>query len=113
MRDPTWCREQAREIGKHCSDVIEILFNDQVLDRLRAAQGILKLQKTYGSVRLEAACARAIAFNSVRYKTIKGILKNGLEYDYMPNAEAYDVLGRAYTNGQFIRSEKSSVKILH
>ena len=39
--------------------VIEQLLADHILERLRAAQGVLALLKPYGQARLEAACARA------------------------------------------------------
>ena len=103
MRDPTWCREQASAIGTHCRAVIDALFTDKVLDNLRAAQGIIGLGKTYGKVRLDAACRRAIVFNSIRYMTIKTILKQGLEYAPLPETRAFDLLGKAYTQGRFIR----------
>lgn len=52
-------------------------------DRLRAAQGIIKLGDKFGEKRLEKACARAIHFNSVSYKSILNILKKGIEDDYV------------------------------
>lgn len=104
MRDPTWCREQAGRIGKACEQVIETLFADKVLDNLRGAQGIVALAKPYGKARLEAACQRAIAYQSCHHKTIKSILKAGAEYDPLPQEEAFDLLANAYTSGRFIRS---------
>lgn len=47
--------------------------------RLRAAQGILRLTERFGPVRLEAACERALAHASVSYRTVKTILKRGLD----------------------------------
>lgn len=104
MRDPTWCRKKASEVGEHCLAVIEHLFSDKVLDHLRAAQGILGLQKQYGAARLNAACRRAIAFNSYRYMTVKNILKQGLEYDALPDEDSFEMLGSAYTQARFIRT---------
>lgn len=108
MRDPTWCRKQAAEIGEHCLGVIEHLFADKVLDNLRAAQGILSLAKKYGNARVNAACKRAIAFQSLRYMTIKQTLANGLEYDPLPDQKAFDLLGSAYTKGRFIRQSANT-----
>jgi transposase len=45
----------------------------------RSCLGIMRLGKTCGSRRLEAACHRALALNSLSYKSIKSILDNGLE----------------------------------
>jgi hypothetical protein len=49
-------------------------------------QAILRLEKTVGSQRLEAACARAIYFGDIRYRRIKDILNAGL--DMMPLPES-------------------------
>jgi hypothetical protein len=97
MQDAQWCAEQAAHIGLSCERVINLLLNDLVTDYLRAAQGILSLNKKYGSARLDAACHRALTFNSVHYKTIKSILKEGLEYSSLPTQEAFDGLAEAYT----------------
>lgn len=42
--------------------MIESLFANRVLDNLRAAQGVIGLGESFGRVRLEAACARAVSF---------------------------------------------------
>jgi hypothetical protein len=65
---------------------------------------IIGLEKTYGNVRLEAACRRALLFQSPHYKTIKSILKKGLEYEQLPEQEAFDELTETYTGkGKFSR----------
>jgi transposase len=104
MRDASWCRKQAAQVGSDCLEVVERLFADKVVDHLRGAQGILSLAKRYGSARVNAACKRALAFNSCRYMTIKKTLQNGLEYAPLPQEEAFDLLGQAYTQGRFIRN---------
>jgi transposase len=104
MKDAQWCLEQADKIGKHCHQVIQSLLNASVVDYLRAVQGIVSLQKTYGSTRLEAACQRALIFQSVGYRTIKSILQKGLEYEFIPKQEAFDRLTETYKgNGRFCR----------
>jgi hypothetical protein len=91
-------------VGSDCLEVVERLFADKVVDHLRGVQGILSLTKRYGSARVNAACKRALAFNSCRYMTIKKTLQNGLEYAPLPQEEAFDLLGQAYTQGRFIRN---------
>ncbi|HET9432725.1 MAG TPA: IS21 family transposase, partial [Chitinophagaceae bacterium] len=104
MKDSQWCLKQAEKIGKYCEQVITQLLNDSVVDYLRAAQGIINLQKAYGNKRLEAACHRAISFQSVHYQTIKSILQNGLEYASLPNQNAFDSLAETYQgHGRFCR----------
>ena len=106
-KTPSWCRQQAEGIGSDCLALIEHLFADTVLDQLRAAQGIINLAKGYGKVRLNAACRRAMIFNSYHYKTVKAILKNGTEYDTLPNEQAFDLYSQAYTQGRFLRQSIS------
>ena len=79
MRDPQWCLAQARAVGPACLAVIESLFGKGVLDTLRAAQGLLRLRDSFGAVRVEAACTRALNFSSPTYRTVKQILKEGLD----------------------------------
>ena len=103
LHDPQWCLQQAEQIGLACYALVQQLFADRVLDNLRAVQGILHLGKTYGPVRLEAACHRALAFANPRYRTVKTILAKGL--DQLPLAEpAFDTLAASYTGqGRFYR----------
>jgi len=77
--DPQWCLARAREIGPSCLAVALALFNDQVLVNLRGVQGILRLREKVGDKRLDAACERALAFASPKYRTVKGILDKGLD----------------------------------
>jgi transposase len=103
LHDPQWCLQQAEQIGLACHALVQQLFADRVLDNLRAVQGILRLGKTYGPGRLEAACRRALEFANPRYRTVKTILAKGL--DQLPLAEpAFDTLAASYTGqGRFYR----------
>lgn len=104
MRDPAWCLERARRIGSFCYQLVYALLNDSVVDYLRAAQGILSLGQKYGAERLEAACKRAVAFQSLHYKTVKTILLTGVEYAPLPEQEAFEVLTETWTGqGRFCR----------
>ena len=88
----------------NCEAVIQQLLTNSVVDYLRAAQGIVSLREKYGDARLEAACHRALVFQSVKHKTIKSILQNGLEYEPLPAQDAFDALTETYTgNGRFSR----------
>jgi hypothetical protein len=81
MRNPTWCRRAAAEVGPACTHVIAEFMEVNAIHRLRSAQGVLALRKTVGDVRLEAACARAITVGDPSYRTVKGILAAGTELD--------------------------------
>ncbi len=50
----------------------------------RSCLGIMNLGKSFGEVRLEAACKRALALNAIGYVSIKSILKNGLDNQPIP-----------------------------
>jgi hypothetical protein len=39
--DRDWCLQQARRVGPYCHDLINALLSDRILERLRAAQGVL------------------------------------------------------------------------
>jgi len=95
--DPQWCLAQAREIGPFCLALILALFNDQVLVNLRAAQGIVRLRSKVGDIRLEAACERALAHASPRWRTVKTILDKGLESQ--PLAPSSPTLTDTYVSG--------------
>ena len=45
----------------------------------RSILGIMRLGKSYGEGRLEAACQRALDINSPSFKSVQSILKNGLD----------------------------------
>ena len=79
MRDPQWCLAQADKVGPCCREVMDTLFADKVLEKLRAAQGLIKLKDKFGAKSLELACKRALVYLSPTYKTVKTILTNGLE----------------------------------
>ncbi len=50
----------------------------------RSLLGILRLGKSYGDERLEAACRRALHINALSYRSIESILKNGLDQKALP-----------------------------
>lgn len=79
QQTPQWCLQEAHEVGEACFDFMDQLLGDRVVDRLRAAQALLRLRKKHGPRRLEAACRRALAFDNIRYRTVKHILKKGLD----------------------------------
>lgn len=97
LADPQHCLREAEGVGPHCRRVVERLFEDRVLDNLRAVQGLLRLRTTYGAERLEAACTRALAFDAPRYRTVKTILEKGL--DQQAQQHAFDAVADTYTRG--------------
>ena len=86
--DRQYCLERAGAIGAACHAFITALLEDRILERLRTAQNVLRLAKTYGTPRLDAACARAITHDSLHYRTVKSILAGG--YDKLPAEQFLD-----------------------
>ncbi len=107
LQDTQWCLREAQRIGPQCHALIQALFADQVLVNLRAAQAVLRLEKTYGRQRLEAACARAVSFGSLRYRSVKAILAKGLDQTTLHPATA-TALADTYTlGGRFCRDTQT------
>jgi len=65
--------------GGFQAQLVEQLLTDRIVERLRAAQGVLGLLRGYEAARLEAACARALYFACPFYGAVKRILKSGLD----------------------------------
>lgn len=84
MQTPQYCRQLASQIGSATLQVVETLLTEKPLERLRAVQAILRLTQTVGRVRLEAACARAIHYDDIRYRRIKQILNAALDREPLP-----------------------------
>ena len=54
----------------------------------RACLGIMRLGKRYGTDRLDAACARALAIRSYSYRSVESILQHGLDRQPLPQDTA-------------------------
>jgi hypothetical protein len=78
------CRQQAQSIGPATTQLVDLYLADPVLERLPTVGRLLRLSQRYGEQRLEAACARALAFADPTYRTVKCILKKGLEQEPLP-----------------------------
>ena len=78
---PERLRRQAGEIGRNTSALVEIILRERTHPEqgFRACVGILRLAKTYGRERLEAACARALEIGARSYSSVNSILKNNLD----------------------------------
>lgn len=76
----------ARKTGGHTEEVIEKILQSRSHPQqgFRTCLGILRLGKRYTPGRLEAACQRALAINSLTYKSIESILKHGLDQKPLP-----------------------------
>lgn len=98
LHDTQWCVQQAQRIGPACHALVHALFGDQVLIKLRAVQGVLRLAQQFGASRLEAACRRANHFGTPNYKAVKTILHKGLDQAWL-SADLADATSTTYTHG--------------
>lgn len=58
----------------------------------RACMGLMRLGKSYGTDRLEAACQRALHIRSYRYKSVESILKNHMDKLPLDQEEAHQAV---------------------
>jgi transposase len=80
----------AAKTGPDTASVVETILASRAHPQqgFRSALGLLRLGKTYGQQRLEAACARAIAGQACAYKSVASILKTGLDRQPLPETKS-------------------------
>jgi transposase len=78
---PQRLTRQAGEIGPNTSALVATILKERAHPEqgFRASIGILRLAKSFGRERLEAACARALAIGARSYSSVNSILKNNLD----------------------------------
>jgi transposase len=78
---PERIRRQAGEIGRNTGTLIDAILRERMHPEqgFRAAVGILRLVKSYGRDRLEAACGRALEIGARSFTSVNSILKNNLD----------------------------------
>ncbi len=72
---------QACEIGSSTAALVEIILRERRHPEqgFRSTIGIVRLAKSHGPERLEAACARALKIGARSYSSVASILKNNLD----------------------------------
>ena len=76
----------AQQAGGATARVVEAILASRPHPQqgFRSCLGILRLGKTYGDARLEAACQRALVLGALSYRSIESILKRGLDRTPLP-----------------------------
>lgn len=71
----------ATQIGPQTAQLTEKILAARIHPQqaYRTLMGILRLGKSYGEQRLEAACGRALAIDALSFRSVDSILKNGLD----------------------------------
>lgn len=81
--------KMAASMGDAVRDVAVRIFSDKAVDGLRPVRGLLRLAEHHTAVRLEKACIRALAMDTVSYTSLKSILENRLEEEDLPEETGF------------------------
>jgi hypothetical protein len=85
MRAPDACVQQAEQVGPAVGQFVRVLLSGTFpWARLRQAQKLLRLAQRYGAARVNAACARALAFELLDVARVERILQTALEREPSP-----------------------------
>jgi len=84
---PTRLIDWAAKSGPATARLVETLMASRAHPQqaYRACLGILRLGKTYGDTRLEAACTRALQIGAHSCRSLESILRRGLDQQPLPN----------------------------
>jgi transposase len=76
----------ARQTGPRTAELVERILASRPYppQGFRSCLGILRLGKSYGKSRLEAACHRALVIGGLSYKSVESILKRHLDQQPLP-----------------------------
>jgi transposase len=87
MRAPDACCRQAEAVGPAVGQFVRVLLSGTFpWSRLRQAQKLLRLAERYGAARVNAACARALAFELLDVRRVETIVAAALEREPAPAA---------------------------
>jgi len=87
---PSRMLEWATKTGPAAAQLVEkVLASKKFPEQgYRAVLGILRLGRTYGAGRLEAACGRALHFGTCSYRSVHAILARGLDKQALDQDDA-------------------------
>ena len=99
-----WSQKTGPSIAKLVEEILQTRPHPQ--QGFRSCLGLMRLAKSYGDERLEAACQRSLRLESYSYQSVKSILKNGLDQQPLPEndtegavVEHANVRGAEYYGG--------------
>jgi transposase len=100
---PTRMMRQAEKIGPSTIALVEAIMKAKPHPEqgFRACLGILRLEKSYGAQRLEAACHRGNDIGATTYGSVASILRHGLDRAYaQENAPEGEPIRHAFIRGR-------------
>lgn len=83
-----WARRLAEPIGR----LAEAIFADKAVDGMRPVRALIHLCDTYHTERVAAACRRALLYDTPHFRSVKEILKKGL--DRLPLSQPAEPTGQ-------------------
>ncbi len=86
---PTRMIEWASQTGPYTGKLVQQILESRPHPEqgFRSALGIMRLAKSYGSERVEAACERALSIKARSYRSVRSILENKLDGKVQPAKE--------------------------
>lgn len=89
---PQRIRRKAAAAGPNTAALVDVILRSKPHPEqgFRSAVGILRLAKSFGTDRLEAACGRALDIGARSYSSVASILKNNLERRAAKRSDAED-----------------------
>ena len=83
---PTRIIEWAGKVGPFTARLVESILTSKPHPEMgyRSALGVIRLERTYGAERLEAASTRAVRMKLYRFQSVKSMLKSGQDRDPLP-----------------------------
>ena len=80
-----WAAKSGPNVAKLAERIMESREHPE--QGFRACLGIIRLANRHGAARLDRACARALAFGALSYRSVASILERGLEDKPLPGEE--------------------------
>jgi transposase len=83
----------AEKTGPAIAGVVQTILERRAHPQqgFRSCLGIMRLGKSFGEQRLEAACRRALTLGACSYKSIESILRQGLDRKALPEQQDLDL----------------------
>lgn len=94
-------RKQAQEIGVTTLEWVDRVLEDSSIypkQRINTTLGVVRLTKEYSKERLNAACARGLFYENFKARSIRDILKRGLDKEPLPKQETITTLPQEHKN---------------
>ncbi|MGH8525544.1 MAG: Mu transposase domain-containing protein, partial [Gammaproteobacteria bacterium] len=97
---PERFRRLAEAVGPWTAQAVSRILESRTYPEqgYRSCLGILRLGDRYSKERLESACARALRFETVSYKSVKSILETGMDRQSIDPEPAPEIHGLVHAN---------------